>query len=225
MYLHKGASFVRYSIVIHKEFVSGGIYHVFNRGNNKEKIFFDVQDYKAFLFRLTLSLGFDLNDIKNEKLIFLPYSRMNIAAINKNNFKLHSFCLMPNHFHLLIEQCKDEPISRLISKVCTSYAMYINKKYNRVGHVFQDQFKAVSIDDDPQLMWTSSYIHMNPVKDKITELPEQYEWSSYKDFVEERNLPIVSKNFLLEVFGSKNNLKKETLSYKSKDNLEFNLDD
>lgn len=200
----------------YREFSQGNIYHIFNRGNNKENIFFCDQDYRAFLFRLALSMGFEIKDIKKEKLIFLPYSRMNITGTNKNNFKLHAFCLMPNHFHLLIEQCKDEPISKLISKICTSYAMYVNKKYDRLGHLFQDQFKAVLIKDNPQLMWVSAYIHMNPVKDKIIKLPEQYEWSSYKDFIGERNLPIVSKDFLVELFENQRSFKKETLSYFSK---------
>ena len=118
---------------------------------------------------------------------------------------------MPNHFHLLIEQTKDVTISTLISKTCTSFAKYINKKYERVGHVFQDKFKAVSVDSHPQLMWVSAYIHMNPVKDKIVKNPSQWEWSSYNDFSGDRNLPIVYKDILESIFGKKDNFKKETL--------------
>ncbi len=202
----------------YKEFASGGVYHIFNRGNNKENIFLNENDYGAFLFRLAISLGFDMNDLKNYKLMYFPYSRMAISETSKNNFKLHSFCLMPNHFHLVIEQCKDVPVSKLISKTCTSYSMYFNKKYTRVGHLFQDRFKAVLIDNNPQLMWTSSYIHMNPVKDGLVKSPEDYVWSSYRDYTEERNLPIVSKEFLLELFGGEKFLKKETLAYFSKEN-------
>ena len=200
----------------YKEFSRESFVHIYNRGNNKEKIFYDQQDYKVFLFRIGLVLGFKTEELAKEKLLSLPYSRIRIEA-NENLFKMHSFCLMPNHFHLLIEQCGDVPISNLILKVCTSYAMYINKKYNRFGHVFQDCFKAVLIENDEQLMWTSAYIHMNPVKDKIVSSPEKYEWSSYKDYIGERNLPIISTDLLTDLFGDKNAFKKETLNYFSKD--------
>ena len=197
----------------YKDFASDNIFHIYNRGNNKEKIFFDEQDYKAFLFRLGLCLGFTEEEINKEKLISMPYSRIRITDTDKKDFKLHVFCLMPNHFHLLIEQIGDIPISKLISKLCTSYAKYINKKYKRVGHVFQDQFKAVLIKDNPQLMWTSAYIHINPVKDKLVKNPEEYKWSSYRDFVSDRNLPIVDKELLTSIFGNQNNFTKETLNF------------
>lgn len=179
-----------------KNFSKGEIYHLYNRGNNKEKIFFKDSDYKAFLFRLCLALGFDLEDLKKEKLLSIPNSRIRISGFEKNNFRIHSFCLMPNHFHLLIEQKGEIPVSKLISKVCTSYAMYINKKYNRVGHVFQDQFKAVRIDGNEQLVWIFNYIHQNPVKDNLVRTPEEYIWSSYTDFVKNRNLIFVDKQFM-----------------------------
>ncbi len=203
----------------YKKFTTGKIFHVYNRGNNKEKVFLDEQDYKAFLFRLGLCLGFIEQELNQEKLLSLPYSRIRIMETKKNSFKLHSFCLMSNHFHFLIEQETDLPISRLISKLCTSYAKYFNKKYKRVGHVFQDQFKAVLIESNPQLMWVSAYIHMNPVKDNIVKEPENYAWSSYKDFIENRNLPIITKNLLIETFGDLEKFKTETLNFDAKDAL------
>jgi len=196
----------------YKNFTQGSIFHIYNRGNNREKIFYDEQDYKSFLFRTGLALGIDSEVLQEERLTSVPYSRIRINA-EKNLFKIHSFCLMPNHFHLLIEQIGDVPISKLISQVCTSYAMYINKKYKRVGHVFQDQFKAVLIENNPQLMWTSAYIHMNAVKDKIVKYPNEYKWSSYNDFTSDRKLPIVDKKLLIETFGNTKNLVKETLNF------------
>ncbi|MFM7088945.1 MAG: transposase [Candidatus Paceibacterota bacterium] len=178
-----------------KNFCRGEIYHIYNRGNNKEKIFFKDSDYKAFLFRLSLVLGFSAEELKKEKLISVPNSRIRISAFEKSDFKIHSFCLMPNHFHLLIEQTGDVPISKLVSKVCTSYAMYVNKKYGRVGHLFQDQFKAVHVDNNEQLMWIFHYIHQNPVKDNLIKTPEEYVWSSYLDFKANRNLIFIDKKF------------------------------
>ena len=196
----------------YKEFSSGTIAHIYNRGNNKEKIFIDEQDYRAFLFRLGLVLGFDEKELLKEGVLSMPYSRIRITNTNKSDFKLHSFSLMPNHFHLIIEQIGDISISNLILKLCTSYSKYINVKYKRIGHVFQDQFKAVLIDSNEQLMWVSSYIHMNPVKDGLAKYPENYEWSSYKDFTGKRKLPIVHTDFLLSIL-SKKDFEKETLAY------------
>ncbi len=192
------------------------IFHIYNRGNNREKIFFDEQDYKAFLFRMGLALGCNLEILQKENLLSIPHSRIRINS-DKNLFKLHAFCLMQNHFHLLIEQTDETTISKIISQVCTSYAMYINKKYKRVGHLFQDKFKSVLIEDNPQLMWTSAYIHMNPVKDELVKKPEEYIWSSYNDYAFNRNLQIVNKELLLETFGGVENFKKETLNFSVKD--------
>jgi REP element-mobilizing transposase RayT len=203
----------------YKKFTSGNIFHIYNRGNNKEKIFFDEQDYRAFLFRFGLCLGFTEKELNKEKLTSMPYSRIRINNSAKNNFKLHAFCLMPNHFHLLIEQVGDVPISSLMLKLCTSYARYINKKYERSGHIFQDCFKAVLIENNPQLMWTSSYIHMNPVKDKIAKHPAEYLWSSYNDYASNRNLSIVNKEFLLSTFGDQKSFIKETLIFDVKGDL------
>ena len=203
----------------YKKFLPSTIFHIYNRGNNKERIFFDEQDYKAFLFRLGLGLGFTQEELNKEKFIAMPYSRIRITETKKNNFKLLTFCLMPNHFHLLIEQVEDVPISKLLSKVCSSYSKYINNKYGRVGHTFQDCFKAVLVENNPQLMWTSAYIHMNPVKDKIVKHPSEYLWSSYNDYINKRNLPINSKELLISTFGDIKNFQKQTLIYDVKETL------
>lgn len=193
----------------YKEFAAGEIYHVYNRGNNRENIFFDEQDYRAFIFRLGLSLGFSSKELLENSLIYSPRSRIRINS-KPNLFKLHSFCLMPNHFHLLIEQISDISISNLILKLCTSYSMYFNKKYKRVGNVFQDCFKSVLVKSNPQLMWNSAYIHMNPVVGKLINNPNDYRWSSYRDFTNERNFSIVSKDLIPIIFTNKKNFIKET---------------
>ncbi len=203
----------------YKRFAPDTIFHIYNRGNNKEKTFFDNQDYKAFLFRLGLCLGFTEKELKTEKFLSMPHSRIRITDTMKNNFKLHAFSLMSNHFHLMIEQIGDIPISNLMLKLCTSYAKYINKKYKRVGHIFQDKFKAVLVENNPQLMWTSSYIHMNAVKDGLVKSPSEHLWSSYNDYVSGRNLKIVTKELLLKTFGNQENFIKETLNFDVKDGL------
>ena len=196
----------------YKNFSKDSFFHVYNRGNNRENIFHNEQDYKAFLYRLGLGLGFDQKELLAHPLTSIGNSRVRITDSRKNQFKLHAFCLMNNHFHFLIEQCSDTPISKLLLKICTSYAMYSNRKYGRVGHIFQDQFKAVLIDSDSQLMWTSAYIHMNPVKDFLVKHPNEYNWSSYNDYVNNRNLPITNTEFLLTAFADRKNLETQTLA-------------
>ncbi|MEX0932468.1 MAG: transposase [Parcubacteria group bacterium] len=203
----------------YKQFSNGTFAHVYNRGNNRENIFLDEQDYRAFLFRLALGLGFEEKELRDHPLIHSPRSRIRITNAKKELFKLHSFCLMKNHFHVLIEQCSDISISKLISKVCTSYARYFNEKYGRVGHVFQDKFKAVNIDGHPQLMWATAYIHLNPVKDDLVKHPSQHKWSSYNDYVGGRELPITYTEFLLSTFGGKCGFEKNVAGFNHNDEL------
>jgi putative transposase len=207
----------------YKRFAPGNILHIYNRGNNKEKIFFDDQDYRAFLFRLGLCLGFTEEELNKEDLLAMPYSRIRITEIKKSSFRLHAFSLMPNHFHLLIEQVGKIPISSLMLKLCTSYSRYLNKKYKRVGHIFQDCFKAVLIEGNPQLMWTSSYIHMNAVKDGQVKHPSKYKWSSYLDYATDRNLPIVYRKFLISTFEDQKNLIEQTLDFEPKQDVKGSL--
>lgn len=199
----------------YKEFAKGGFYHIYNRGNNKENIFIDSQDYQAFLFRLGLSLGFNTQEMSFCDILSHSNSRVRING-KPLLFRLHAFCLMPNHYHLLIEQLENVPVSDLILKTCTSFSMYFNKKYDRVGHVFQDRFKCVNTSSNQQLMWTNAYIHMNPVISKIAIRPEKYKWSSCMDFMESRENPILYKDMLLNIFGSREKFLKETLSYYKK---------
>lgn len=179
----------------YKNFSKGCMYHLYNRGDNKEIIFRDEQDYRAFLFRLGLCLGIEKGDLNKCEVTKSPKSRIRIGNLESDSFKLHAFCLMPNHLHLLIEQCGDESISKLLLKVSTSFSKYINIKYKRVGHVFQDRFKSVRIEKNPQLMLVSSYIHMNPVKDSLVNKPEKYKWTSYNDFIVDRKIRLFTNNF------------------------------
>lgn len=112
----------------YKQFGAGEYYHVYNRGNGKQNIFLDNDDFSFFLWRLRQNLFPSAED--GGRRVQLP----------ADSFSLISYCLMPNHFHFLIKQNSDIPTSKLLLKICTSYSIYFNKKYNRFGHVFQDQF-------------------------------------------------------------------------------------
>ncbi|MEK7227342.1 MAG: transposase [Patescibacteria group bacterium] len=142
-------------------FVSGEYYHLYNRGNSKQKIFLDEADYNRFL-----------------KLLFLCNSKLNInfrniIDITKDIFDfdrdemlvdIGAFCLMPNHFHLLVREGKDNNVSLFMKKLMTAYVMYFNKKYERTGALFEGKFKSEHAGEDNYLKYLFSYIHLNPVK-------------------------------------------------------------
>mgnify|MGYP001559231912 CR=1 FL=1 len=176
----------------YKQWAEGEYYHVYNRGNAKQNIFLDNQDYNFFLFRLKQNL-FPKDEYK-----------FRTPPLPENSFSLISYCLMPNHFHFLIKQNKTIPVTKLITRICTSYSMYFNKKYEKVGHVFQDRFKQVPIEDNKQLLWLTSYIHHNPAVAGLVKHPSGYQWSSYREFINSTNGGICEKNVILEQFKNKN---------------------
>ena len=115
-------------------------------------------------------------------------------------FSLLSYCLMPNHFHFLIRQNSDTSIATLMLNLWTGYSKYFNKKYERVGSFFQDQFKAVHVDNDNYLKWLSAYIHQNPTVAGLVETPTLYPYSSYKEYLGETG--ISEPKFILQQFSS-----------------------
>lgn len=127
-------------------------YHVYNRGVNKGVIFQDADDYRVFLNLLKryLDKGHQ-NDVHKS-----PVHTLN------GKIEINAYCLMPNHFHLLIYQLEEGSMKKLIQSVCSSYTAYFNKKYSRVGHLFQGVYKASLISTDAYVQHISRYIHLNP---------------------------------------------------------------
>lgn len=183
----------------YKEFAKDGIYHIYNRGVGKMNIFLDHQDNEVFLSRLEENIFPEKFDRAS-----FSWNERRRKSLQPKSFNLISYCLMPNHFHLLIQQTFDTPISKLISKICTSYSMYFNKKYKRVGTLFQDQFKSVLIEDNEQLLWTAYYIHKNPIEANLVKDIKKYPWNSYLEYSNEEGNSLCKKDILLEQFQSKN---------------------
>ena len=179
----------------YKLFAPDNYYHIYNRGNAKQNIFLDNQDFNFFISKLKQNLM--PNDEDKTRMILLP----------PNSFSIINYCLMPNHFHILLKQNIEIPTSKLLSKLCTSYSKYFNKKYDRVGHVFQDQFKQVLIDGNSYLVWLSAYIHQNPKVAGLVSKPEDYKWSSYGEFVKGDN-GLCDKEIITSQFKSTNDYKK-----------------
>lgn len=172
-----------------KRYYENAYYHIYNRGVEKRNIFLDRQDYLTFLNILKTALS-----KSPEQGLTLQRGRKRQNFFEKIN--LLSYCLMPNHFHLLIRQLKPTSISDFMRSVCTAYGMYFNKKYKRVGPLFQGVFKAVDIRDEDYLLWVSRYIHRNP-SDFHT-----YLYSSYADYLGQRNTIWLNTNLILDCFSS-----------------------
>ena len=156
-----------------KEYSPEGYYHVYNRGVAKQKVFLDEQDYKVFFSYLKTYLS--PPDKSNES---FPSRKL------KNYFemvKLLSYCLMPNHFHLFAWQKEIDSLTSFMRALTIKYSMYFNRKYQRVGPVFQGKFKAVTIANEQQFIFLSKYIHRNPLTSG-SEL-EVYPYSSYRNYL------------------------------------------
>lgn len=135
-----------------KAYVSDGYYHVYNRGLNKGNIFIDQGDYAVYLNLLKRHLDAQpIKDVWGREYKWLH-----------QELELLAFCLMPNHFHLLIYQKSPKAMTTLLHDVSGAYTGYFNKKYGRSGPLFQDRFKASLIDNQEYLMHISRYIHLNP---------------------------------------------------------------
>jgi putative transposase len=183
----------------YKQFAEGEYYHIFNRGVGKMDIFRDEKDFLFFLLLLK-------ENLHPEKAPFSLSRREPSRGgyvrelLPENSFELVCYCLMPNHFHLVIRQMGDISISKLILKVCTSYSKYFNKKYNRVGGLFQGPFKAVHIDTDEYLLWLSCYIHQNPHTAGLVKNLKDWKWGSYPDYIGARQGSLCKKDVVLERF-------------------------
>lgn len=155
------------------------IYHVMMRGNEKKKIFLDNEDRNQFV-----------NTLKRMK------------GEGDSNFHIYAYCLMDNHVHLLLKEGNDD-ISRAMKRVSVSYAYYFNKKYQRVGHLFQDRFRSEVIENESYLLAAARYIHNNPVKAGIVKNAGAYKWSSYQFYIGKDNtgINLVNADFLLAMFS------------------------
>lgn len=118
------------------------------------------------------------------------------------------FCLMPNHFHFLLKQNRENGIVEFISKITNSYTKYFNMKNKRFGPLFQGRFKAVHIDSNEQLIHLSRYIHLNPLVSYVTKDLESYPWSSYPEYLGKSDNEFCQKKIILEQFPQPSDYKK-----------------
>ena len=194
-------------------FANDEIYHVFNRGVEKRPTFTNKRELERALLAFDY-YRFDKLPVKLSRLLTLPYDLrvkvlQNVYTESQKLVEIICYCLMPNHFHFLLKQKKDGGISTFISNFTNSYTKYFNTKNERVGHLFQGQFKAVHIGFNEQLIHVSRYIHLNPVSSFLIK-PDQlenYYWSSYPEYIGASNKVTCDKESVLEQFSTKEKYK------------------
>ena len=171
----------------------GEIYHIFNRGINKQPVFLNEPDYVRMLFLILFLQSEEiLNNIGRHTKNFIKHgdfglSKNTLVEILKNRtVELISFVLMPNHFHLFVHEVEEGGISKYLQRIEIAYTKYFNAKYRRSGYLFQGPFQSVHIDSNEQTLYLSAYIHLNPKEIKQWKGKEQYyQWSSYQDLIKE----------------------------------------
>ena len=160
-----------------------GIYHVMLRGINRQNIFEDSDDYFKFI-----KLLHHATHPTDERGLSLPPTCL-----------IYAYCLMPNHVHLLIRETQ-ENIGSVMKPIAVSYAIYYNKRYQRIGHLFQDRFKSEPVDDMEYFITLIRYIHQNPVAAGIVSHVDDYTWSSWAEYTESRPclFPVCTVSHVLE---------------------------
>jgi REP element-mobilizing transposase RayT len=153
----------------------GAVYHVILRGNAGQDVFREDQDY-------------------------LRFHRLIEEGHKRYAHRIHAFCLMPNHVHLVIE-VGEIPLSRVIQNLSQRYTSWFNRKNEKSGHVFQGRYKAILIDADSYLLELIRYIHLNPVRAGLASLPEYYSWSSEKSYSAEVQHPWLTTDWVLSQFS------------------------
>ena len=154
----------------------GAFYHVITRGNQRQKIFKDKDD-------------------------FLKYLEILFNYKIRYKYFLYAYVLMNNHIHLLVET-QETPLSKILQGINQSYTTYFNRKYKTVGHLFQGRYKAILCDRDEYLLSLVKYIHLNPVRAKIVKFPDKYQWSSQHSYIKKTDgINIIDTDQVLRMFS------------------------
>jgi putative transposase len=192
--------------------VAGEYYHIYNRGNNWQKIFFEQENYLFFLRRVRQYL---LGEATEQSLSQTSeVSKTSEVLIQPTT--IVAYCLMPNHFHLLV--CPhDDDLSHRMQLFSISYTKAINKRYERTGALFQGQFQAVHMGNNDYLLHLSRYLHLNPVTARLVKQPEDWFFFSYCDFVGLRQGTLPRPDIILSQFSNGSSYHGFVNSYSSKD--------
>ena len=209
-----------------REIVTGEIFHVLNRGVDNREIFLEEEDYFRFIHNLfefndpspVFNLSYYLNRLQS-----IDFVNQYIKKPRKLIVEILAFCLMPNHFHLLLRQREEGGLTKFMRKIGVGYANYFNQKYQRSGALFQGRFKLILVKEETHFIHLPYYIHFNPLDLKMPDwrkgeienyqnaikFLESYRWSSHLDYLSKKNFPSVTqREFLLKIFGGSENYKR-----------------
>jgi putative transposase len=220
-----------------REIGPDGLYHILSRGVDRRKIFLDDSDRLRFLHNL-----FEFNDVNPPgnsgqffKTMVIARPKFEIGTKGRRKkeprellVRIHAFCLMPNHYHLLLSPLRENGISLFMKKLNMGYAKYFNEKNKRTGALFEGRFKSVAVTSSAHFIHLPTYIHMNPLdivapewrnrnmRDyrKAIEFLGQYRWSSYLDYIGKKNFPsITQREFLSDLLGSPAEYKADAMKW------------
>ena len=204
-----------------------GLYHALNRGVEKRTLFLDDQDRARFVHDM-----YEFNDTApagNAYRLFHPMMEIRSPSLRQREqiVDIHGWCLMGNHYHLLLSERLENGLSLFLRKLNVGYAMYFNEKYKRSGTLFQGRTKKLRINSDAYFLHILHYIHLNPLdflegagswrelrianEEKAAQHLGEYRWSSYLDYCGQKNFPsVITKELFGDVFK---NYQKTALSY------------
>lgn len=159
-------------------FEKGNFYHLFNRGCNKDAIFFNESDYYDLISRIT--------------------------SLNHNEYvKIISYCLMPNHYHFLVQQISNFPVTKWIGYIFNGYVQSFNKKYEHSGTLFERSAKAKLITNDNYFIKSIIYIHLNPVIANLVSNPKDWKFSNYSDWIGLTNSSLTDYQWIGDNFDNR----------------------
>ena len=151
-------------------------FHIVNHSVDGRKLYYDPGDYKTYLYLFKKELDYKVTVI--------------------------AYCLMPNHFHLLLRQNESEAITSLLEKTHKKYARYYNKKYDRKGRIFRSPLNHIETPTDTYLLNACAYIHGNPVQAGLVGFPEEWEYSNFREYLRMRKGTLYSEQFLMDYIGN-----------------------
>ena len=208
--------------------VPGQYYHIYNKSSAGKAIFNQPRDYVRFLFLLfVIQSPKKLLHTKRQIDFYIKHSKFKLSKkdiqkiTNSKKVEIVAFVIMPNHFHIIINDLEENGISLYMQRLQSGYARYSQIKYKSSGHLFRGPFGLVPIEDNEQLLYLSSYIHKNPKeliswKDNFVNYP----WSSYQDFVKENRWgKLLKPEIVTSQFKSNKDYSKYVISSVAKENI------